>query len=228
MFSRSHLVLAVRTKKVEWSSADGESLVVLTFSSSTNRPVLNNSVSINNALIFNHGDIEVLAGRGTWSPDGETLNITHLDPVSWRVITASISSGTFHAKPREKLLIGAEGWGEDNGETEGESLAGQLRGNLTLRMPFPGRFVAHLFVGERLDSISAQVIQVDLCPDQVVIAAPGSTLSVNVEVPRPFFAAEGVLSLPGEKWLKVRTPPGAAPMSPPSKGMAADGIKWIW
>lgn len=157
----------------------------------------------------------MVAGRGAWSPDGEALNITDLDPGSWRAITASISRGTFHAKPREKLLVGAESWGEENISTEGESPAGQLRGNVTVRMSFPGQFVAHLFVGERLDSISAQVIHVDLCPDQVVVAAPKSTPPVNIEVPSPFFAAEGVLSLPGEKRLKARTPLDAARMPLP-------------
>lgn len=203
---------------MEWRSADdGESSVVLTFSSSTNRPILNNSVSINNALIFNHGDIEVLAGRGAWSPDGEALKINDLDPGSWRAITASISGGTFHATPREKLLVGAEGWGEENSGFEGGLPARQLRGKLTMRMSFPGQFVAYMFVGEQLYSIGDQVIQVDLCPDQVVVAAPESTLSVNTEVPIPFFAAEGVLSLPGEKWLKVSAPPDAAVMPLPRR-----------
>lgn len=214
-----YLLFVVQTK-VEWSNADGEPFVVLTFSSSTNRPALNNSVSINNALIFNHGDIEVSAGRGTWSPDGAALNITDLDPDSWGAITASVSNGTLHAKPREKLLVGAT--------IPGESPAGQLRGNLTMRMSFPGQFVASLFVGEQLDSISAEVVQVNHCPDQVVLQAPERALLASSEIPSPFFAAEGVLSLPGEKWLKVRTPRDAARMSLPRKTRRLTVVCWVW
>lgn len=189
-------------KKVEWSNADGESLV-LTFSSSTNRPRLNDAVSINNAVTFNHGGIELVAGRGAWSPGGEALTITDLDAESWRDIVAAISDGTFHATPRKKLLVGAEGWGADQSGTSSDPAAQQLRGNLTIRMTFPGRFVAHLFVGEHMDSTSAQVIDVQLCPNEVLLAAPKHPPRGNSEVPRPVFFAEGVLSLPGDKYLKA-------------------------
>lgn len=170
--------------------------MVLHFSEPTNRPPLNGDVDLNNALVINRGEIKVAAGQGEWSANGEVLSITDLDPGSWRAITDSISSGGFHVTPREKVLVGADNGGGKTGSPD------QLRGSLTMRMSFPGRFVAHLFVGEQLDS-SAEIIEVDLCPEQVVVALnnPGSG---SVEDPQPFFSADGVLSMPGDKWLKVR------------------------
>lgn len=199
--------LSLELAKVEWRSAadDGNSLVLL-FSSSTNRPILNNSVSINNAMVFDHGDVEVLAGRGTWSPGGEALTITDLDPGSWNAIKTSISDGTFHATARKKPLFGAEIWGNRSSGTNGEPVAVQLRGNLTMRVSFPGRFVAHLFVGERLDSISAPAIHVDLCPNEVVLDAPKTPRDDSGrEVPRSVFAANGIAAFPGDQLLKVRS-----------------------
>lgn len=190
---------------MEWSSADGQSLV-LTFSSPTNRPGLNDAVNINNALTFNHDDIKLVAGRGAWSPSGEALTITDLDPESWRGIIAAISDGKFHAAPRKKLLVGTEIWGDDNSSTSVDPAAGQLRGNLAIRMTFPGQFVARLFVGERLESTSAQVIDVQLCPNEVVIDAPKHSPPGSSEVPRSVFGADGVLSLPGDKFLKASLP----------------------
>ncbi|CAM9350301.1 unnamed protein product [Ectocarpus fasciculatus] len=183
----------VRTAK--WSRGTDGAFVFLHFSEPTNRPLLNRDVDLNNALVINRGEIKVAAGRGEWSANGEVLSITDLDPGSWRAITASISSGEFHVSPREKVLVGADNGG---GKTESPE---QLRGSLTMRMSFPGRFVAHLFVGEQLDS-STEVIAVELCPEQVVVALnnPGSG---SVEDPQPFFSADGVLSMPGDKWLKV-------------------------
>lgn len=191
---------------MKWSSAGGESLLVLTFSSPTSRPGLNDAVSINNALTFNHGEIKLTAGKGAWSPGGEALTITDLDPESWRNVIATISNGTFHATPRKKLLVGAEIWKNDNSSTSLDPAAGQLRGNLTIRMTIPGQFVAHLFVGERLESTSTQVIDVQLCPNEVVIAAPKHSSRGDSEVPRSVFNAEGVLSLPGDKFLKASLP----------------------
>lgn len=160
-------------------------------------------MSINNALTFNHGDIELQAGRGAWSPGGEALTIIDLDRESWRDITAAISDGTFHATPRKKLLVGAERWGDENSDTSSDLTAGQLRGNLTIRMTFPGRFVAHLFVGERLDSTSTQAIDVQLCPNEILLAAQKHSPPGSSEIPRSAFVAEGVLSLPGDKSLKA-------------------------
>lgn len=180
--------------------------MVLTFSEPTNRPNLNGPVDLNNALEFNRGGIKVSAGRGAWSASGNVLTLSSLDAEGWRAITSSISDGTFHARPRTKRLVGADVSGAERSDIESESTAGQLRGNLTMRMSSPGRFVPRLFVGERLDS-SAEAINVILCPEQVVVAVnePGRE---SVEVPRAFFAVEGVLSMPGDKWLKVitRTP----------------------
>ncbi len=193
-------------EKVEWRSAadDGNSLVIL-FSSSTNRPMLNNSVSINNAMVFDHGDIKVLAGRGTWSPGGEALTITDLDPGSWNAITKSISDGIFHATARKKPLVGAENWADWSSGTDGDPVAGQLRGNLTIRVSFPGRFVAHLFVGERLDSISAPAIEVDLCPNEVLLEAPKTPRDSGREVPHSVFVVNGIAAFPGDQFLKVRS-----------------------
>ncbi|CAM9786004.1 unnamed protein product, partial [Ectocarpus sp. 4 AP-2014] len=184
----------VRTAK--WSRGTDGAFVVLHFSEPTNRPPLSGDVDLNNALVINRGEITVTAGRGEWSANGEVLSVTDLDPGSWRAITASISSGEFHVIPREKVLVGADTGG---GKTESPD---QLRGSLTMRMSFPGRFVAHLFVGEQLDS-SAEIIEVDHCPKQVVVTLsnPGSG---SVEDPQPFFSADGVLSMPGDKWLKAR------------------------
>lgn len=195
-----HTILNSRSVNIlqaKWSRGTDGAHVVLHFSEPTNRPPLNRDVDLNNALVINRGEIKVAAGRGEWSAKGEVLSITDLDPGSWKAITASISNGEFHVTPREKVLVGADSGGGKTGSPD------QLRGSLTMRMSFPGRFVVHLFVGEQLDS-SAEVIQVDLCPEQVVVALnnPGSG---SVEDPQPFFSADGVLSMPGDKWLKVRT-----------------------
>lgn len=191
---------------MEWSSSDDGESLVLKFSSSTNRPRLNDAVSINNALTFNHGDVELVTGRGSWSPDGEALTLTDWDLEDWRHILATISDGTFRVAPRKKLLVGAEIWRDDKSSTSSDLAAGQLRGSLAIRMTFPGQFVARLFVGERLESTSAQVIDVQLCPNEVVIAAPTHSPPGNSEVPRAVFSAEGVLSLPGDVFLKVCLP----------------------
>lgn len=155
-------------------------------------------------MMFNHGDIEVLAGRGTWSSGGEALTLTDLDPGSWTAIKASISGGTFHAATRKKPLVGAETWRDRSSGINGDSVAGQLSGILTLRVSFPGRFVAHLYVGERLDSISSQVVDVDLCPNEVVVEAPKIPRDSGSEVPRSVFTLNGVAAFPGDQFLKAR------------------------
>ncbi|CAM9903173.1 unnamed protein product [Hapterophycus canaliculatus] len=70
-----------------------------------------------------------------------------------------------------------------------------------MRMSSPGRFVPRLFVGERFDSC-AEVINVQLCPEEVVVSV-SEPLSERVQVPDAFFTVEGVLSMPGGKWLKM-------------------------
>eukprot|EP00903_Cladosiphon_okamuranus_P018770 g17268.t3 len=150
-------------QQVEWSSADGESLV-LTFSASTNRPRLD------------------------------------------------------HAK----LLVGAETWGGDDSDTSSDPPVGQLRGDLTIRMAFPGHFTAYLFVGERLESTSAQVIDVQLCPNEVVMIAPKRSPPLSSEVPRSVFGADGVLSLPGDKFLKVPSSLFAVQRKPPGGGFRSE------
>lgn len=153
--------------------------------------------------MLNHGDIELVAGRGAWSPGGEALTLTDLDPESWRHVITAISNGTFHATPRKKLLVGAEICGGVNSSTSSDPPTGQLRGNLTIRMAFPGHFTAHLFVGELLESTSSQVVDVQLCPNEVVMIAPKHSPPFISEVPRSVFGADGVLSLPGDKSLKA-------------------------
>lgn len=177
--------------------------MVLLFSEPTNRPVLKGPVDLNNALEFNRGDIKISTGKGAWSTDGVVLTLSSLDAGSWKAITSSISNGTFHATPKAKPLVGASIVGSEGGDIDSESPAGQLRGNLTMRMSSPGRFVARLFVGERLDS-TAEIIDVTTCPEEVIVAVNESE-SESVEVPHAFFTVEGVLSMPGGKWLKVMT-----------------------
>eukprot|EP00903_Cladosiphon_okamuranus_P018769 g17268.t2 len=172
MLQRLHSVIQSRdygpfdtpeVQTVEWSSADGESLV-LTFSASTNRPRLD------------------------------------------------------HAK----LLVGAETWGGDDSDTSSDPPVGQLRGDLTIRMAFPGHFTAYLFVGERLESTSAQVIDVQLCPNEVVMIAPKRSPPLSSEVPRSVFGADGVLSLPGDKFLKVPSSLFAVQRKPPGGGFRSE------
>ncbi|CAM9568879.1 unnamed protein product [Scytosiphon promiscuus] len=202
----------------EWTSSAHRELVVLTFSEPTNRPVLEGPVNINNALELNYGDIRVSTGRGVWSADGLVLTLSSLDPETWRAITSSISDGTFRATPRMKPLVGTDIVGAEEAGIESESPEGQLRGNLTMRMSSPGRFVLRLFVGERLD-FTAEVINVELCPEQVIVAGNEPDRE-SVEVPRAFFVVEGVLSMPGEKWLKV-----PSSLFPAHGGVAAGGAR---
>lgn len=201
-------------QQAEWRIADdGQSSMVLKFSEPTNRPALETAVDLNSAItIMDGGDIPVdmQAGRGVWSPDGVSLTITGMDSDSWKTAVSAISAGTLRATLRKKLLVGAElPIGRPGGFDGDESPSGELRGNLTIRMSSPGRFGVRLYVGEKLYSTSARFVDVELCPEQVVVddakptdssPGPGSVLAT---LPRPFFSVEGVLAMPGDKWLKV-------------------------
>lgn len=194
--------------------------MILKFSEPTNRPALETAVDLNNAITItttvDHGDtpVDMQAGRGAWSPDGQALTITEMDPDSWKAAVAAISAGTLRATPRKKLLVGAElSTGRPPGGFDDESSpSGELRGNLTMRMSSPGRFGVRLYVGERLDSTSARFVDVELCPEQVVVVddakptdsspGPGRALAT---LSSPFFSVEGVLAMPGDRWLKVST-----------------------
>lgn len=83
-----------------------------------------------------------------------------------------------------------------------------------MRMSSPGRFHVNLYVGEELHSTSTGFVDVELCPEQVVVADANvisdSDSSVGPEsvlatLPRAFFSVEGVLAMPGDRWLKVGT-----------------------
>lgn len=194
--------------------------MILKFSEPTNRPALETAVDLNNAITItttmDHGDtpVDMQAGRGVWSPDGQALTITEMDLDSWKAAVAAISAGTLRAAPRKKLLVGAElSTGRPPGGLDDESSpSGELRGNLTMRMSSPGRFGVRLYVGERLDSTSARFVDVEVCPEQVVVAddakptgslsGPGRGLAT---LPSPFFSVEGVLAMPGDRLLKVST-----------------------
>lgn len=197
---------------------DGQS-IVLNFSEKTNRPSLENAAALNNAIVVNHGDIEMTAAKGAWSSDGTSLTVTDVDSTTWQAIVNSISVGTFHAMPRRKLLPVAEvSQGQASSGTAPED---SLRGNLVMRMSSPGSFVVHVYVGNDLQSANAESIDVVVCPEQVVVldtagTAPshytgptGRTSSRSaqrdpVALPRSFFSVEGVLAMSGDKWLKVR------------------------
>lgn len=209
-------VLLVR--QVEWSSVDGQS-IVFNFSEKTNRPSLGNAAALNNAIVVNHGDIEMTAATGAWSSDGTSLTVSHVDSATWQAIVNSISDGTFHAMPRRTLLPVAEvSQGQVSSGTAPEE---SLRGNLVMRMSSPGSFVVYVYVGDDLQSASEESIDVVVCPEQVVVldtagTAPshyigptGRTSSRSaqgdpVALPRSFFSVEGVLAMSGDKWLKVR------------------------
>lgn len=212
-------LLLKRNKQAEWRVADdGQSSIIFKFSEATNRPALDTAVDLNNAItIMHHGDkrVDMQVGRGVWSPDGESLTITDMDPESWKAAVAAISSGTLHATLRKKLLVGAEqpSIGERGGGRVDNTSpsSGELRGNLTMRMSSPGRFGVRLYVGEKLDSTSSTFVDVEPCPEQVVVDDAKTTgksvgaESVLATLPRPFFSVEGVLSMPGDRWLKVST-----------------------
>lgn len=200
----------VRGHQAEWSkTVDSRSSMILTFSESTNRPDLGNAAAINNAVVINDGNTQMQSGTGSWSPDGRVLTVVDMDPDTWEVVTASISDGTFHAAPRKKLLLGAEFSTGGHEHEDGESPSGKLRGNLTMRMSSPGRFGLRLHVGDTVQSRSDDDIVVQLCPEQVTVS-DGSTISAaprrsgGTVLPRPFFAVEGALAMPGVNWLKVR------------------------
>lgn len=194
--------------------------MVLKFSDETNRPSLENAAALNNALVFNRGNVEMTAAKGAWSPDGISLTVTDMDSATWQAVVNSISGGTFHAIPRQKLLPVAE---VSQGQvSSGAAAEESLRGNLTMRMSSPGRFVVHLYVGDALHSVSAESIDVVDCPEQVVVldtAGKGSShylgsgghtssrsaQSGPVALPRSFFSVGGVLAISGDKWLKVST-----------------------
>lgn len=213
--------------------------MILNFSEPTNRPVLETAVDLNNAIIMDHDDITMSHGRGVWSPDGEALTITDMDLDSWKAAVAAISAGTLHITLRKKLLVGGGGFligrqqpgGVDDESPPGqleevgnESPSGQvqgvnsgppsgdLEGKLTMRVASPGRFEVRLYVGEELHSTSTGFVDVELCPEQVVVADANiisdSDSSVGPEsvlatLPRAFFSVEGVLAMPGDRWLKV-------------------------
>lgn len=206
--------------QAEWRLADdGRSSMILKLSEPTNRPALETAVDLNNAIAItimtDHDDtpVKMQTGRGVWSPDGDALTITEMDSDSWKAAVAAISAGTLRATLRKKLLVGATlSTGRPGGFVDDESSSGELRGTLTMRMSSPGRFGARLFVGEKLDSTSARFVDVELCPEQVVVdddakptdssPGPGRALAT---LPSPFFSVGGVLAMPGDRWLKVNT-----------------------
>lgn len=202
-------------EQVEWSKSDEESLLVINFSEPTNRPSLDGPVSLNDAIVFNHGEVEMSAGSGSWTPDGLALNITHVDAASWEAITASISSATLHVIPRLKLFAGATSSNQHH-NTDNTGPGAPLQGNLTMRMSFPGRISVRLFVGDVLEATSPEAIEVTLCADDVYVKGAKSTASVGKEgigarkVPRPFFAMDGVVAMPGDEWIKARAHEGVS------------------
>lgn len=206
-------------RQVEWSSFDGQA-IVLNFSEKTNRPSLENAAALNNAIVVNHGDIEITAAKGAWNPDGTSLTVTDMDSATWQAIVTSISDETFHVMPRRKLFPVAEvSQGQVSRGTEPEE---SLRGNLVMRMSSPGSFVVQVYVGNDLQSSSVESINVVVCPEQVVVwdtagtasshnvdptgrTSSRSVQSDSVPLPRSFFSVEGVLAMSGNKWLKVST-----------------------
>lgn len=207
--------------QAEWRLADdGQSSMILKLSEPTNRPALETAVDLNNAIAFtimtDHGDtpVNMKAGRGAWSPDGDALTITEMDSDSWKAAVAAISAGTLRATLKKKLLVGATLLStlRPGGFDDDEFPSGELRGTLTMRMSSPGRFGARLYVGEKLDSTSARFVDVELCPEQVVVVdaakptdSPPGPGSAFATLPSPFFSVGGVLAMPGERWLKVNT-----------------------
>lgn len=184
-------------------------MVTLRFSEPTNTPALGTAIALNNAIIINHGDIKMLDGQGIWSHDGEALSISGMDPDSLNAVTDSISAGTFHAMPRRKALVGAEFSSGQPKDVDSKTPAGQLQGNLTMRMSYPGTFFVRLYIGEKLESMSTEAVDVDLCPQQVVVGDVKTTPASHglqirgEEFPRPFFTVGGVLAMSGKQWLKA-------------------------
>lgn len=200
---------------------DGRKTLILTFSDPTNAVPLDNPVALNNALVFNHGNIQLNAGYGTWSIDGLVLTISGIDPVSWDAVVASIISGTFHSMPRTKLLIGEASISQDsrNVDSTGTYPIGYLEGKFSMHVPSPGRLVAHLHLGTEKVSSSINTLDTSFCPHEIsnphgraassaIQTCESSSSCVNghgrsLRLSKPLFAVEGVLAMSGETWLEA-------------------------
>lgn len=205
-------------QQVEWrSNGDGRSMLIVTFSEPSNRPTLESGVALNNAILINHGTVQLQAGRGVWSEHGDSLTILDIDPESWVDIVASISNGSFHIRIPSRNHVSKLRTADERQPSLDPPYV-RLEGNLIVRMSSPGQFTLHLHVGKRLHSSGSTSINVDLCPDEVEVIkeikgavsfhslAPSSSIRDNAFVSSvPFFAVENVLAMSGEKWFKVLT-----------------------
>lgn len=192
-------------------------MLIITFSEPSNRPTLESGVALNNAILINHGTVQLQAGRGVWSEHGDSLTILDIDPESWVDIVASISNGSFHIRIPSRNHVSKLRTADERQPSLDPPYV-RLEGNLIVRMSSPGQFTLHLHVGKRLHSSGSTSINVDLCPDEVEVIkeikgavsfhslAPSSSIRDNAFVSSvPFFAVENVLAMSGEKWFKVLT-----------------------
>lgn len=202
-------------------------VVILNFSEPTNQPRLHSAMALNDAIVFNNGDLLLETGYGTWSDDGEALTIADIDPSAWNTMITSIVTGELTADLKSKLLTRTIISHAKAGiEAEGSStIFGELQGKLYIRVSSPGDLAFHLFVGEKLVSTAENMVDVEVCPEEVTIPTSqtatnafdtcqgGSSLEtcsrgeneVSASISwRPFFAINGVLAMPGDKWLKAR------------------------
>lgn len=199
-------------------------MFIITFSEPSNRPTLESSVALNNAILINHGAVQLQAGRGVWSEHGDSLTIFDIDPESWADIVTSISNGSFHIRIPSRNHV-SKIQTTDKRQPSIDPPSVKLEGNLIMRMSSPGQFTLHLYVGERLQSSASTSINVDLCPDEVEVIkekkgavsfyslAPSSSIRDDAFAsPVPFFAVESVLAMSGEKWFKVLLPYRHAPI----------------
>lgn len=184
-------------------------------------------MALNDAIVFNNGDLQLETGYGTWSNDGEALTITSIDSAAWNTIIASMSAGELRADLKTKLLVGTiNSHAKIGTEAEGSNAKfGELQGNLYIRVSSPGELAFHLFVGDKLVSTADNTVDVEVCPEEVLIPTArtaansfhtcrggGSPETCNRDGgdvttaiwSRPFFAINGVLAMPGDKWLKAR------------------------
>lgn len=229
--------------KLEWNATPNPT-IVLTFDFETNSPPLHDAIALNNALVFEDGEVNLVQGNGTWSADTRSLTISDIDEASYSAITASAASGNLSARVRQKVLPpGVHFLSSPSSTTsissvknadsiksikESENIDNDssiITGEAVLRVTSAGQYTARLHLGESMIAEVNNPISVRQCGGELLLSgsnsAKGNKLEEVVLPPVPFYSIDGVIALPGNKVVQI---PASIFPSPTLHGIDSDVI----